>query len=476
MAAIGRLTAEFKDPDLERRFRAEMLPDWRHQATLALFLAAISFLAFIVTDHWRFGWSHPSYVLGGLRLGTLAIAVAFFVTTRIDRRFSAFTRAVFIAEMGFAAIYCAIIALYPYRLGISTSLAVPLIVGAQLFVPNRAVLAVSAGAIGSAAFVAAASGMAANASELASVIIELTMLNVVGGVVAFRLHRMQRQRFAAVARERQINERLEKQSSKLVKLASRLAKARDEADHANRAKSEFLAHMSHELRTPLNAINGFSEIIKDEMFGPVAPRYRSYATDILHSGLHLTALINDVLDLSKIEAGKLDIDEGIVELAAVVDSCLHLIHDRADKTDLRLCTDLPRDLPKLRADERLVKQMLLNLLTNAVKFTPAGGRVDVSARVTESGDLAFTVHDTGVGIAPHDLPRVLEPYGQVATTRKHNPDGTGLGLPLIKRMIELHGGTLELDSIPTVGTIATVVFPAARVMPGNRRTAFAKVG
>jgi signal transduction histidine kinase len=463
MAAISRLTAEFKDPDLERRFRAEVLPDWRHQATVALFLAAVTFLAFMITDHWRFGWSHPTYVLGGLRLGTLAIAVAFFAATRIDRRFSFFIRAVFMAEMGIAAIYCAIIVLYPYRLGISTSLVVVLIVGAQLFVPNRTVLAVLAVAIGSAAFIAAASGMAANASELSSVIIELTMLNIVGGVVAFRLHRMQRQRFAAVARERQINERLEKQSAKLVKLASRLTKARDEANHANRAKSEFLAHMSHELRTPLNAINGFSEVIKDEMFGPALPRYRDYAADIHRSGMLLTALINDVLDLSKIEAGKLEMEEQFVEPSAIVESCLRLVRDRAHKASLRLTTDLPRDLPRLRADERLLKQMLLNLLTNAIKFTPEGGRVVATARVDDDGALAFAVQDTGIGMAAEDLPKVLEPYGQIATARDRNPDGTGLGLPLVKKMAELHGGTLTLDSTPNAGTTATVAFPPERL-------------
>jgi two-component system cell cycle sensor histidine kinase PleC len=342
----------------------------------------------------------------------------------------------------------------------------------QLFVPNRAILAVAAGIAGSLAYIATTVFWTpAEPRDVVAIVTVLTVLNIVGAATLYRLHRLHREGFALLDIERRVNERLERQSTKLAKLAARLARARDDANHANRAKSEFLAHMSHELRTPLNAINGFSEIIKDEMFGPVAPRYRDYAGDIFRSGMHLTALINDVLDLSKIEAGKLEIEDEIVEPAVMVESCLRLVRDRAHKASLRLCTDLPRALPRLRADERLVKQMLLNLLTNAIKFTPPGGQVNVSARVTDSGALAFAVHDTGVGIAPHDLPRVLEPYGQVATARKHNPEGTGLGLPLVKKMIELHGGTLELDSIPTVGTIATVTFPSERVTADDRPAA-----
>jgi signal transduction histidine kinase len=470
--AIVTLTAEFADSDLEQRFRATVLPDWRQRASLAIVVGSLAFVAISINDFMRFGLGREFYTLAALRLGTLLIAGAFFAVTHLDRRVVTFLWAVLGVEVGFTALFCAIVAQLPDRVGINTILAIALFLSYQLFVPNRAILAVAAGIAGSLAYIATTVFWTpAEPRDVVAIVTVLTVLNIVGAATLYRLHRLHREGFALLDIERRVNERLERQSTKLAKLAARLARARDDANHANRAKSEFLAHMSHELRTPLNAINGFSEIIKDEMFGPVAPRYRDYAGDIFRSGMHLTALINDVLDLSKIEAGKLEIEDEIVEPAVMVESCLRLVRDRAHKASLRLCTDLPRALPRLRADERLVKQMLLNLLTNAIKFTPPGGQVNVSARVTDSGALAFAVHDTGVGIAPHDLPRVLEPYGQVATARKHNPEGTGLGLPLVKKMIELHGGTLELDSIPTVGTIATVTFPSERVTADDRPAA-----
>ncbi|HEX7007495.1 MAG TPA: ATP-binding protein [Alphaproteobacteria bacterium] len=476
--AIGVLTAEFADRDLERQFRTHVLPDWRQRATLAMFVGAFAFLAFMINDFMRFGPGEMRNTLIALRLGTLAIALGFCAFVRLDRRIEAFPYAVLVAEIGFAVIFCLIAALLPDRVTINAVLMIAMVVAIQLFVPTRPVFAVAAGAVASLAFIATAALTAADPRDIVAITIELITFNIIGIAAVFKMHRLHRQNYAALARERQVNERLESQSRKLTRLARRLAAARDEANHANRAKSEFLAHMSHELRTPLNAINGFSEIIKDEMFGPVAPRYRDYAGDIYRSGMHLTALINDVLDLSKIEAGKLEIEEQEIDPAAVVESSLRLVRDRAHKASLRLCVNVPRGLPSLRADERLLKQMLLNLLTNAIKFTPPGGRIDVAVRITESAGMAFAVHDTGVGIAPHDIPRALEPYGQVATTRKQNPDGTGLGLPLVKKMIELHGGTLELDSIPTFGTVATVTFPASRVVAGDPPTSvpMAKAG
>jgi signal transduction histidine kinase len=293
----------------------------------------------------------------------------------------------------------------------------------------------------------------------------LLVFNAAGAASALRVARLERQRFATREAELRTLAQLTAQSHEL-------ANARDEADHANRAKSEFLAHMSHELRTPLNAINGFSEVIKDELFGPAPPRYRDYAADIHRSGMHLTALINDILDLSKVEAGKLEIHDEIVAPEQVAEACFRLLKDRAFKARLSLHSLVPADAPRLRADGRLVKQILLNLLTNAIKFTPAGGEVRVIGRGLPNGAFALAVEDTGVGIAAEDIPRVLEPYGQVGTVRRHNPEGTGLGLPLVKRMIELHGGTLALESTPGVGTVATVTFPAARVTaPDDRATA-----
>jgi PAS domain S-box-containing protein len=238
-----------------------------------------------------------------------------------------------------------------------------------------------------------------------------------------------------------------------------------EAARANSTKSEFLAHMSHELRTPLNAIIGFSEIVAGEMFGPIAVRrYVEYAGDIHSSGVHLLSIINDILDLAKIEAGRRELTEGVIDLQDAAAAALRLVRGRAENGEIRLINDITRgSVPLLQADERAVKQMLLNLLSNSVKFTPKGGKVVVSATLRPDRSLAVTVGDTGIGIAPENLSRALAPFGQVDNAESRATEGTGLGLPLVSALMELHGGTLELESEVGKGTRATIVFPADRV-------------
>ncbi|HSK39847.1 MAG TPA: PAS domain-containing sensor histidine kinase, partial [Arenibaculum sp.] len=245
--------------------------------------------------------------------------------------------------------------------------------------------------------------------------------------------------------------------------ALRLAK--EQADFANRAKSEFLANMSHELRTPLNAIIGFSEIIKDEMFGPAGRQeYVEYARDIHDSGRLLLALINDILDMSKIEAGKKELQDTVIDVARVAQSCVRLMRPRADGSGITLATEVPESLPFVRAEERALTQIVNNLLSNAVKFTPEGGRVTLSAVVDEDGGLAIRVADTGIGMAVDDLPKALAPFGQVESSLSSKTQGTGLGLPLVVALTELHGGTFDIDSIPGSGTTATVRLPNDRVI------------
>jgi signal transduction histidine kinase len=234
--------------------------------------------------------------------------------------------------------------------------------------------------------------------------------------------------------------------------------AKEGAEAANRAKSAFLANMSHELRTPLNAIIGFSEIIKTGVFGAAGDRYREYAGHILSSGTHLLDLINDILDLSKLEAGQFELHEEHVDIAAAIAECLNLIEPHARRAKVRISTALEPGLPAIRGDERRIRQIVLNLLSNAVKFTPEGGGVQVSAFLKNDG-LAIVVSDTGIGIAAADIPTALRSFGQVDSkiSRKHN--GTGLGLPLAKHFTELHGGTLSLESEVNRGTTITVTFP-----------------
>ncbi len=244
-----------------------------------------------------------------------------------------------------------------------------------------------------------------------------------------------------------------------------LQAAMEEADHANRAKSEFIANMSHELRTPLNAIIGFSEIIKSETFGPVGSlRYRDYAKDINDSGQHLLQLINDMLDIAKIEAGRFDLNEEAVDVATVVGSCLTLVNEHAQNAGPTLETEIADGLPPLRADARKHKQILLNLLSNAVKFTAAGGTVTTRVWCRRDDGYVFQVADTGIGIAPEDIPKVLSPFGQVDGTLARKFEGTGLGLPLTKSLVEMHGGSLDLQSEEGAGTTVTVRFPKERIV------------
>jgi PAS domain S-box-containing protein len=254
-----------------------------------------------------------------------------------------------------------------------------------------------------------------------------------------------------------------------LKRASQIAlHAKEAAEGANRSKSDFLANMSHELRTPLNAVIGFSEIIKDAMLGDDSiDQYRGYAKDIHDSGRHLLDLINDILDMSKIEAGKLDLAEEPVDLINVIDSSIRLVQERAQQGNVEIVVDTPTELPRFTGDLRKVKQITINLLSNAVKFTPEGGRVTASAFVGDDGDLTLRIGDTGIGIAPADLEKVMEPFGQADGGLDRQFEGTGLGLTLTRALTELHGGKLQIESNvngPTTGTTVTANFPASRII------------
>ncbi|MGE5516099.1 MAG: nitrate- and nitrite sensing domain-containing protein [Bacteroidota bacterium] len=241
--------------------------------------------------------------------------------------------------------------------------------------------------------------------------------------------------------------------------------AREAAELANRAKSEFLATMSHELRTPLNAIIGFSEIIDQQLLGPVGqPQYSDYAHDINESGRHLLQLINDILDVARLEVGRVVLREECIDPTALVLSCTAMVRERAETGRVSVDADLPASTPQLWGDPRRLKQVLVNVLGNAVKFTPPGGKVTIAIHSDADG-MSIVVADTGIGIAPEDLAKVMAPFGQVDSGMARRYDGSGLGLPLSRKLIDLHDGTLDLQSQVGEGTVVTLHFPATRLRP-----------
>jgi len=257
----------------------------------------------------------------------------------------------------------------------------------------------------------------------------------------------------------------------LRQMTERLAWALDNAERANEAKSHFLANMSHELRTPLNAIIGFSDILRNQRFGEIGnPRYREYAADINESGMHLLSIINDILDLSKIEAGSASTaDEVEFDVDAVIESAEHMVRMLAERGSVTLFVQKPEVSVRLVGVERMVRQILVNVLSNAVKFTDAGGAVSLSASLRSNGSFAISISDTGIGMSPEEVKLALTPFGQADSSLSRKHAGTGLGLPLAKAMMELHKGRLMVRSVPGKGTTVILVFPAERVAGVSQR-------
>jgi signal transduction histidine kinase len=254
-----------------------------------------------------------------------------------------------------------------------------------------------------------------------------------------------------------------------------LVAAKDAAEAANRSKSEFLANMSHELRTPLNAIIGFSGMMSDRMFGPLHEKYAEYAGLIGDSGRHLLAIITDILDVAKADANRLVLNEDAIEIGRITDLSLTIVQEMAKKAEVAYSCELDAGLPRLTADPAKLTQILVNLLSNAIKFTPRGGKVRLKIERRLAGGIAFRVEDTGIGMSAEQIPIALEPFGQVDSGLARKYNGVGLGLPLTKRLVEMHGGTIEIASRPGQGTKVSFVIPEERLIddrPDQRTNMF----
>ena len=287
-------------------------------------------------------------------------------------------------------------------------------------------------------------------------IIALLNILIAGSVVAVPL----------TLYSRNVIRKLEKSRAELSAMSEQLTASAGEAQNSSRAKSAFLANMSHELRTPLNAILGFSEIMKDQHLGPVSnARYLAYAADIHASGRHLLGIINDVLDLAKIESGKMSLDDaGEFTLVPALSSAMVMLAGLGEKHQVSVQDHWDDETLRLIAVERMVRQIVINLVGNAIKFTPEGGSVLISGAPAACGGYSLCVRDTGIGMSESEIAVALTPFGQNHCKMSSRREGTGLGLPLAKAMIELHGGSLTVESQPNRGTAVTLIFPANRVV------------
>lgn len=258
---------------------------------------------------------------------------------------------------------------------------------------------------------------------------------------------------------------LESDIASLIQAAEEVRRAKEKAEISDRAKTDFLSNMSHELKTPLNAVIGFSELMAGEVLGPIGtPQYREYAQEICDSGRHLAKIVNDILDVSRLEANAVEAQDDRIRIEPLVESSLRLVADRARESEISLTVSMPPDLPVLIADRRMMKQMMSNLLTNAVKFTPRDGKVSITGISTPERGIEISVRDSGCGIPADMLDNVTKPFHQADASLNRKHEGTGLGLALVSSMMSLHDGSLVLESEPGTGTTATLQFPAARTM------------
>jgi len=444
-------TAEFRDRDTEARYRVWRYDDRLTEIRILGVIAVLATIPYVQAAYLRLGPGPDFTWLAGFRIAEAVFTIIGVALTWRRLSYRVLDAMVLAIVVTVCAQTLALSIIGGSRILLLEVQFIMMIVLIHIFVPNRFLLNAVPALVLSLAFVAQAIWTFDYIpSQRLGVVAWVVGANVLGIITAQRLARYRRGQFASLEAERIAN--------------MQMRVAMDEAKLASRAKSEFLANISHELRTPLNAINGFSQLMLSGTFGPLGdPRYRDYVKDINVSGEHLLTLINEILDLSRIEAGKRELTESGIDLGHLIASCLRIVGPRAEDKGIALENKTEGETVCLWADETALKQILLNLIVNGVKFTPSGGRVTVSIEHAKDG-VTVLVRDNGIGIAAEDIEAVQKPFAQVDNALTREQEGTGLGLPLAKALTELHGGTLKLQSAPKEGTVVRVRLPMDRVI------------
>ena len=444
-------TAEFRDRETEARYRVWRYDDRLTEIRILGVIAILATIPYVQAAYLRLGPGPDFNWLAGFRIAEAVLITAGIALTWRRLSYALLDTMVLTIVVAVCAQTLALSIIGGPRILLLEVQFLMMIVMIHIFVPNRFLLnAVPALVLSLAYAVQAIWTFDYIPSQRLGVVAWIIGANALGIITAQRLARYRRGQFASLEAERIAN--------------TQMRVAMEEAKLASRAKSEFLANISHELRTPLNAINGFSQLMLSGTFGPLGdPRYREYVKDINVSGEHLLTLINEILDLSRIEAGKRELAESEVDLGHLIASCLRIVGPRAEDKGIALENKSEGETVCLWADETAIKQILLNLIVNGVKFTPTGGRVTVSIERGKDG-VTVLICDTGIGIADDDIEAVQKPFAQVDNAFTREQEGTGLGLPLAKALTELHGGTLKLESVPKEGTVVRVRLPMDRVI------------
>jgi signal transduction histidine kinase len=467
---LSRLTAEFARADVEADYRRSFAPEWRRINLVGIIVLAGFMMLVQLSDLFRLSWSSDLALMAVCRVLAICTGIVVAITVWRTRGQRAGDWAVLAFLLTYSVAFVVNTTLRPIPPGQEDPLTyqvlgIALMVAAYLFFNMRFLFSLAAGVTVTLAYDAGAylnSGLPSPETVIAFA------LQIVGNLLlaftVYRVHVLRRRQYANYHAERAARVALAQREADLLAASRDLESARDEAVDATKAKSDFLAQMSHELRSPLNAIIGFADVVKARSLGAadLGP-YETYIADISSSANHLLAVINDLLDLSRVEAGRFELENDVFIAADVANGALRMVRDRAKEKTIELAiAALPKNI-LLTGDERVVRQVLLNLLTNAVKFTPEGGIVSLSSILKPDGSFTIAVSDTGPGIAAEELPRVMELYGRADHARALRAEGTGLGLPLAKMMMELHGGSLTIESQLGRGTVTAMTLPASRV-------------